>query len=805
MRISVRDCRVCPLQRIPAAALAGMLLVASSPAMPDRARVEEIARMLPERPVGVGPSISDRRAWNGLARQKAFAATVDRAKAMASRPIPELTDELYLEFSETGSRAEWEVVANRRRSRLRTLVLAECIRDDGLFLEPLEDLIRSICATKTWVMPAHDRSLKNFEGESVTIDLRSSSIAWDLAMTDYLLNRNLATDVRELIGEEVRRRVLDPFARSLGDAGKHGNWWIDGANNWNAVCHAGVVGAALALEPDRGRRAAYIAAAEENLRHFLGGFGEDGYCSEGLGYWNYGFGHFILLTESVRQVTESGVDFFAMHGVREAAAFPLGLEISGGVYPAFADCGVAAKPAAHYVRYIRSRMQWFEADTAEETDEQDGDEGRGSGTAVLGPLAETLMFAFPEKWSEAPVAGADGQVQLDPLRTWFEASGVLISRVADTPFGVAVKGGHNAEHHNHNDVGSYIVVVEDRPVLLDPGPEVYTARTFSQQRYVSAVLNSFGHPVPVVAGQLQRRGRKAAGRVVRSDFTDERDTLIVDMTAAYAAESLETLERTFILDRTGKGAFTVSDHVEFAVPDHFETAVIFQGRKIDQAAGDFVLVHEDSLLRVRIDAGGLPFTTRKQRIEEDHKVPGPLRRLGIRLEEPVEEAVVTVRIQPAELTDFVESNGLLPNGNFELRAVGWSILDEGMGTIVKKDAGEGTWSLRVRDRRENDGSSIYSPLFPVRPKQDYELRGIARHLEGEGLGVYVRYYDADGEMMSDLRKEGALGALSPSDEWEPFSFSFEGEGDAAYARIWIHSYNSAEVDVLIDDLAVEED
>jgi hypothetical protein len=63
-------------------------------------------------------------------------------------------------------------------------------------------------------------------------------------------------------------------------------------------------------------------------------------------------------------------------------------------------------------------------------------------------------------------------------------------------------------------VGSFVVAVAGDTPLLDPGSEVYTARTFSARRYESQVLNSYGHPVPLVAGQLQRTGRKAEARVL---------------------------------------------------------------------------------------------------------------------------------------------------------------------------------------------------------------------------------------------------------------------------------------------------
>ncbi|MDB6028847.1 MAG: hypothetical protein JWM68_5070, partial [Verrucomicrobiales bacterium] len=52
-------------------------------------------------------------------------------------------------------------------------------------------------------------------------------------------------------------------------------------------------------------------------------------------------------------------------------------------------------------------------------------------------------------------------------------------------------------------------------VLVDPGSEVYTGRTFSSNRYESDVLNSFGHDVPVVAGKLQSAGAKHRAIVLR--------------------------------------------------------------------------------------------------------------------------------------------------------------------------------------------------------------------------------------------------------------------------------------------------
>ena len=50
------------------------------------------------------------------------------------------------------------------------------------------------------------------------------------------------------------------------------------------------------------------------------------------------------------------------------------------------------------------------------------------------------------------------------------------SQGSERGFYVAAKGGHNAESHNHNDVGSFIVYADGYPALIDVGVEAYTAK-----------------------------------------------------------------------------------------------------------------------------------------------------------------------------------------------------------------------------------------------------------------------------------------------------------------------------------------
>jgi hypothetical protein len=316
------------------------------------------------------------------------------------------------------------------------------------------------------------------------------------------------------------------------------------------------------------------------------------------------------------------------------------MEILPGIFPAFADCHVNARPDPELMAYLSRRFGWGLKDVEED-----------SLLLAGGPtnsLFEFGLYRFPNSASKKPPmkSAADRR----PLRDWFEEAGILIARPpADQPrgLGVALKGGNNAEHHNHNDVGSFLVALGTSVPLVDPGSEVYTRRTFSGKRYESGVLNSFGHPVPLVAGQLQRRGREAAAKVLKTEFTDSTDTIVLDLRKAYPVEQLESLERTFVFSRKGSGSLTVTDEVQFSSPQSFGVALVTFS-DWTQSRDDRLLVGKDAdTLAVGIATNGPKFTVGAEKIEED--LPGGRipTRLGIELAEPVRQATITLTIAPA--------------------------------------------------------------------------------------------------------------------------------------------------------------
>jgi hypothetical protein len=257
-------------------------------------------------------------------------------------------------------------------------------------------------------------------------------------------------------------------------------------------------------------------------------------------------------------------------------------------------------------------------------------------------IYESAMKVFLPLLTEGLPAAPAPQVKGDHY--WFPDAQVYTGRAA-ADFGVALKGGHNAEHHNHNDLGSFVIARGDRAVLVDPGLEVYTKRTFSDQRYLSKVLNSYGHSVPVIGGELQRTGREYAAKVVSTSFTPTQDTVVLDLTGAYAVPALQSLVRTLTLRRGTNPEVVISDEVAFLTPSTYEGALITFERYRERGSGVILVGTGATALRVQIEST-TPWTLRPELIEE--RLPGDRKptRLGLALAEPVRTARVTVTIRP---------------------------------------------------------------------------------------------------------------------------------------------------------------
>jgi len=171
---------------------------------------------------------------------------------------------------------------------------------------------------------------------------------------------------------------------------------------------------------------------------------------------------------------------------------------------------------------------------------------------------------------------------------------------------VAAKGGHNQEHHNHNDVGQFILLADGVPMIIDVGVGEYTRETFGPNRYRLWYIRGAGHNAPVVGGVEQAAGRAFAARDAAFEASPDAAALSMELAGAYPPEAkLRSLRRTIQLTRGGDPAVQVTDAYETdagAVQVHLFTP----GEAVVEAGG-----------QVRLSNGGRSVILRCEAAEVD--------------------------------------------------------------------------------------------------------------------------------------------------------------------------------------------
>ena len=600
----------------------------------DESRISRIETFLSAEPAGFGRPIADREFWNSPAILIVTSNAVPAAEMFLTQSFPAWDDDLYMDFSRTGQRPPGEKMLNDRVKWLCPLVVAECVENRGRFLPLIDRVLHEYATEKTWVLPAHDWNGENFAGRKITIDLRSSQFAAALAQSLYFVGDKIDPAVRDEVRAELERRIFQPFRRAL--SGEEKIEWLGDKknpvkNNWNAVCLAGVVDAAKILLTSRHDRAVFVAAGEHYSRYFLNGFRADGYCEEGAGYWAYGFGNFVMLREAIAEVTGGRVDLFSHPLIPKIAAYGRKIQMTGGLVPPFEDCRFGTKVDAELVAYCDRVL------AAEKI----------ASPPSVSDLNKISVLFMPETHVASGAEFVAPPAE-ENLRSYFEKTGVLIcrpTRSSSNGLSLAIKSGGNGSH-SHNDIGSFVLALDGEEIAGDPGgPHAYDDKTFGPLRYTYKLLNSFGHPVPVVAGQLQRDATKVHPKVLRTDFTDARDEIQIDLAPAYEVPDLKSLVRTMDFSRRDAGEVEISDAVKFSRPETFETALETLGSVEKLADGTFEIKLDGEKIRVEVlTPDGFDFT--QEKIQE---LGAPaFTRLGFKLLKPVRRAEVKMIFTPVQ-------------------------------------------------------------------------------------------------------------------------------------------------------------
>jgi hypothetical protein len=597
--------------------------------MPDRARVDAIAAMLPDQPAGSGPVCADKAAWSSARTHPGVAELLRDAQAKLHEPLPAWSDDAYLEFSRNGQRPPGERMQYQRKVFLYPLVMAACIDDDPAMLAKVEEVLLALIAEPSWLFPAHDRKLSNFHGQAYDVDLLAADFAHDLAQTLHMLKGRLSARTVAAVTAAVEERVFAPMRATFRTG--TGNSWLSIDNNWNAVCLKGVTGAALAMLPDGKDRALFVAAAEHFITNYLESFTADGYSLEGPSYWNYGFSHFVELRQLMLKATGS-IDLFVQHPrALDVALYGYRFPMHQGNIALFGDAGFW-RPDPFTLMVGNEAFGLGQKETRANT---------RLGTRPPHNSAPIAQAALVLGEPIIPVSGSlpAGDTRIDPLRWHFASVGVFVSRsTVDTPtaLSVTIKADGN-QHHSHNDIGSYTIGVADAQPVGDPGKTEYSAKSFGPDRYAIRANNSYGHSLPLVAGQLQLNATRVSVVLPMIATTPEQEIYILDLRPAYSVGGLLHLQRSMRHARRAN-AVELRDDFRFDVPKTFETAIttLGQAERLDDTRWRFT--HKGKSILATISASS-PFDLSLEKIDEEGLV---FHRLAVKLKEPQREGQILI-------------------------------------------------------------------------------------------------------------------------------------------------------------------
>jgi len=498
--------------------------------VPDLDELKGLIHLPVPRPlllVGVG----DRELLRSRMRQGRWKRIIEeklRQCDMAlENPIPQLPHSLYDDYIRAGRRHPFEAPYFQRRRIAEDLALAYILTEKPEYLDRCRDYIWSIMEEFTWVIPAHARG--PFQPSIVTlVDLFSSGTALLLADLWDVLHEDLDRETLEWMRESILRRVLIPLREHYDEQG----WTRRYESNWCGVC-CGNSGCALILTALNEPWAVdLLHRLLRSIDGFLATADPGGAWVEGVGYWFYGFSRVVFLADLLAKVTKGRLDLLEDSRIEAAASFPVwtympprscvNFEDTSGTPSAYPE--VLARFAE---RYRNPVIMWY----IQRLEDQ-GLLGGGSLRDLLWPPPSDLQPSSPESWETAK---------------WYRRIGVIITRSSwiDPDAAVlAVKAGHNAEPHNHLDVGQFIYHRYGHSYICDLGVGVYDRDYFGLKRYENPVCGAEGHNLVFIDGRSQVPGREYEGKIVEYCRETDWERIVLNLTAAYPSEVLSKAVRT---------------------------------------------------------------------------------------------------------------------------------------------------------------------------------------------------------------------------------------------------------------------
>ena len=426
-------------------------------------------------------------------------------------------------------------VSREMIERMSILCMVYRMEKNPEILQRIDEELQAVCRFSDW-NPQH------------YLDIAEMSFGVALAI-DWV-GEALPEATVEMVKTSLIEKGIEP---SFNEAGERMGW-INGHNNWNAVCHGGMVAASLAIADVNPELAAKtIGRALDKIPNSFKEYGPDGVYPEGPMYWAYGTYYSVIASSVLTSALGQDFGLSESPGFMESANFRLLATAPSGEFFNFADSDGKRDGQGAVL------LSWFAAKTGDASYfdkaffENPADAGRFAGLGLV------WLSQFTEKkTSELPLAWyGQGRNPVAFFRGGAEEGG---------QFYLAVKGGTAAASHGNMDAGTFVFELDGVRWVLDPGNQPYyplnrigfnlAGGCQDCERWTLLTKNNQGHSTITV----NNARFNVKGYASITDFkTGEQPEVSIDMSEIYEGH-LTALQRRFV--KESKRSMLIEDQFE---------------------------------------------------------------------------------------------------------------------------------------------------------------------------------------------------------------------------------------------------
>lgn len=490
------------------------------------------------------PHYTDRSGWNKLtdSRQDFLIKEGEKYLKYKWQVVPAST---YIDYKRTGDRQSMQTPQNENNKAIASLLLAELAEGKGRFIDQLINGVFQSCEMTSWVLSAHvvvqkTRSSLPNHNEQI-IDLVSGDMGSLLSWVYYFMKDEfdkVEPYVSERLRLEIQNKILTPYLE------RNDYWWMalnenrknTLVNNWNPWCNSNVLQCFLLLENDPEVLAKAVYKSMRSVDKFINYVKEDGACEEGPAYWGHAAGKLYDYLQVLSDGTGGQVSLFNEPLVKKMGEYISRSYVGNDWVVNFADASARMEMDSELIyRYGKA----VDSDEMKQFAAYIKVQNSNVAVAATRDMLRNLENLYVSEGLKNEVAGHN-----NPIYTYYPQTEFCYIK-KENVF-LAAKGGFNDESHNHNDVGTFSLYINNNPIFIDAGVGTYTRQTFSGERYSIWSMQSDYHNLPRINGYSQAYGKKYKAENTR--LNEKQSKFTIDIAKAYPDEaSVNKWERSYQL------------------------------------------------------------------------------------------------------------------------------------------------------------------------------------------------------------------------------------------------------------------